>query len=287
MAFDKRNLPGLSDRSPIVGNREESFLTRKEFHAHADNDPIHVSIEDRKRWNEIEQKLKDYIDYRFRSIIGLFDFGEIGIDNSLTLTEIILKTNKQRISEIQSEKASRISDIEKQKEDLTKLIIDETKARSSAIKLIEEQLVDANLRIDKEIEDRITADELEQTSRILKDNELEKYIDKVDKKILQEFNKATEAINMEKVIRENTDNETVTTVNTKIAIQDKNISDMMLKVNQYTIDRNNDFITMQSQIEMINKLIDTEILSIRTMLNTEKEARIAQDSNLLWIINNK
>ena len=287
MAFDKRNLPGLSDRSPIVGNREESFLTRKEFHAHADNDPIHVSIEDRKRWNEIEQKLKDYIDYRFRSIIGLFDFGEIGIDNSLTLAEIILKTNKQRISEIQSEKASRISDIEKQKEDLTKLIIDETKARSSAIKLIEEQLVDANLRIDKEIEDRITADELEQTSRILKDNELEKYIDKVDKKILQEFNKATEAINMEKVIRENTDNETVTTVNTKIAIQDKNISDMMLKVNQYTIDRNNDFITMQSQIEMINKLIDTEILSIRTMLNTEKEARIAQDSNLLWIINNK
>ena len=92
---------------------------------------------------------------------------------------------------------------------------------------------------------------------------------------------------MEKVIRENTDNETVTTVNTKIAIQDKNISDMMLKVNQYTIDRNNDFITMQSQIEMINKLIDTEILSIRTILNTEKEARIAQDSNLLWIINNK
>ena len=287
MAFDKRNLPGLSDRSPIVGNREESFLTRKEFYAHADNDPIHVSIEDRKRWNEIEQKLKDYIDYRFRSIIGLFDFGEIGIDNSLTLAEIILKTNKQRISEIQSEKASRISDIEKQKEDLTKLIIDETKARSSSIKLIEEQLVDANLRIDKGIEDRITADELEQTSRILKDNELEKYIDKVDKKILQEFNKATEAINMEKVIRENTDNETVTTVNTKIAIQDKNISDMMLKVNQYTIDRNNDFITMQSQIEMINKLIDTEILSIRTMLNTEKEARIAQDSNLLWIINNK
>ena len=287
MAFDKRNLPGLSDRSPIVGNREESFLTRKEFHAHSDNDPIHVSIEDRKRWNEIEQKLKDYIDYRFRSIIGLFDFGEIGIDNSLTLAEIILKTNKQRISEVQSEKASRISDIEKQKEDLTKLIIDETKARSSAIKLIEEQLVDANLRIDKEIEDRITADELEQTSRVLKDNELEKYIDKVDKKILQEFNKATEAINMEKVIRENTDNETVTTVNTKIAIQDKNISDMMLKVNQYTIDRNNDFITMQSQIEMINKLIDTEILSIRTILNTEKEARIAQDSNLLWIINNK
>lgn len=287
MAFDKRNLPGLSDRSPIVGNREESFIFRKEFEAHTNNEPIHVSIEDRKRWNELEQKLKDYVDYRFKSIIGVFDFGEIGIDNSLTLADIILKTNKQRISEIQSEKANRISDVSNLRENLTELILDETKARNSAIKLFEEQLVDINNRIDKEIEDRIIADNNEQSARILKDEDLEKYIDKVDKKILEQFNKATESINIERVTRENKDNETVTTVNGRISVQDKNISDMMSKVDTYTIERNNDFITMQSQIEIINKLIDTQILNLRTMINTEKEARLAQDANLLWIINNK
>ena len=154
MSFNRANLAGRAELNPEFNNSHDDKVGFAEFMAHTDNGGIHVSLEDRKRWDETLQKAKDYVDYRFRSIIGKFDFGEIGIDNSLTLAEIILASNKARLADVQAEKGERLAAIQKEKTDREEAIKAEMLARVSEDRVLKNNIDDVDAKVEKEIADR-------------------------------------------------------------------------------------------------------------------------------------
>lgn len=154
MSFDRNNLPGVSGQSTRLNNQDESKANRRELENHYKNDSRHVSAKDRKYWNSIEDNLKKYVDYRFKSIIGIFDFEELELDNDLTLCEIILKSNKNRIQDVNSLRADFISQLETQVSNLIEKNDEERTARISGLEEVRERIKDLLAKIDKEIEDR-------------------------------------------------------------------------------------------------------------------------------------
>lgn len=171
MAFDRNNLPGVSGQSTRLNNQDEAKANRSELDSHVENDTRHVSIQDRVYWNSLEKTLKEYVDYRFKSIIGIFDFGELEIDNSLSLVDIILKTNKDRISDINSLRAEFISALESNVNNLISSDEDERTARISGLEEMRERIQDLLGKIEKEIEDRKTDVINEGTARATADTE--------------------------------------------------------------------------------------------------------------------
>jgi len=171
MAFDRNNLPGVSGQSTRLNNQDESRANRSELSSHVENDSRHVSIQDRVYWNSLEKILKDYVDYRFRSIIGIFDFGELEIDNKLSLADIVLKTNKDRISDINSLRAEFISALETNVNNLISSDEDERTARISGLEEMRERIQDLLGKIEQEIEDRKTDVINEGTARATADTE--------------------------------------------------------------------------------------------------------------------
>ena len=154
MAFNRDNLPGVSGQSIRLNNQDESKANRRELENHYKNDSRHVSAKDRRYWNSIEDNLKKYVDYRLKSIIGIFDFEELELDNSLTLCEIILKSNKNRIQDVNSLRADFISQLETQVTNLLEKNSEERTARISGLEEVRERIKDLLAKIDKEIEDR-------------------------------------------------------------------------------------------------------------------------------------
>jgi hypothetical protein len=154
MAFNRDNLPGVSGQSIRLNNQDESKANRRELENHYKNNSRHVSAKDRKYWNSIEDNLKKYVDYRLKSIIGIFDFEELELDNSLTLCEIILKSNKNRIQDVNSLRADFISQLETQVTNLLEKNSEERTARISGLEEVRERIKDLLAKIDKEIEDR-------------------------------------------------------------------------------------------------------------------------------------
>ena len=90
LSFNRENLIGIAEKSTSANNFDESRVSRLEFENHRDYDPRHVSFKDRHNWNKSLTESKDYTDKKFDSIIGKFKFNLIGIDNRLTLSDIIL-----------------------------------------------------------------------------------------------------------------------------------------------------------------------------------------------------
>lgn len=171
MAFDRNNLPGISGQSNRLNNQDEAKANRIELESHYKNDSRHVSAKDRKYWNSLEKILKDYVDYRFKSIIGIFDFEELELSNDLTLCDIILKTNKNRIQDINSLRADFISQLETQVKNLIEEDSKERTARISGLEEVRDRIKDLLSMIEKEIEDRKTDVINEATERAKADTE--------------------------------------------------------------------------------------------------------------------
>ena len=68
MSFNKENLVGIAQKSISANNYEESKASNVALDTHTQNQGIHVSFEDRKRWDEQSKVSKDYVDYRFKTI---------------------------------------------------------------------------------------------------------------------------------------------------------------------------------------------------------------------------
>ena len=286
MAFDRRNLVSIAERSPMVNNADEGKITKAEFEAHTKTDPIHVSIQDRKRWDEIERRCIDYINYLFISIIGKFDFGEIGISNNKTLADIILQSNKERIQDVQSERAERNSLIAIERETYTRFITNETNARISTIELLNQQMKDLDNKIEKEITDRIEAISLEANERTSADTQLQANIDAVDLKILEEANRADGIVEAEALARLQQDTILQENINTLTANHEKLISDMNYKVETFIATQGINIESMQNSINDFNEDLRQEIQDRIEAVNNEASARIQADSALSARIDN-
>ena len=183
MPFNRSNLASTSEFSPSTNNKSENHPTRAELLAHTENDGIHVSIQDRIYWNTIEKKLKEYIDYQFKNTIGKFNFESIGLDNSLTIVDILLYLARQNKLDLQSEKSERVASIEKESKKRDIDIDSEAKARSSAITLLTEKIDRLNLITKQEIEARSTDMANEIKARSNSDEEINASIKKLASRV--------------------------------------------------------------------------------------------------------
>lgn len=183
MPFNRSNLAGTSEFSPGTNNRSENHPTRAELLAHTENDGTHVSIEDRMKWNSIEKKLKEYVDYQFKNTIGKFNFESIGLSNSLTIVDILLYIARQNELSLQTEKSERVSAIEKESKKRDIDIDSEAKARSSAITLLTEKIDRLNLITKQEIADRKSSLSKETKNRTNADEEINASIKKLASRV--------------------------------------------------------------------------------------------------------
>ena len=183
MPFNRSNLAGTSEFSPGTNNRSENHPTRAELLAHTENDGTHVSIEDRIKWNSIEKKLKEYVDYQFKNTIGKFNFESIGLSNSLTIVDILLYLARQNELGLQTEKSERVSAIEKESKKRDIDIDSEAKARSSAITLLTEKIDRLNLITKQEIADRKSSLSKETKNRTNADEEINASIKKLASRV--------------------------------------------------------------------------------------------------------
>ena len=183
MPFNRSNLAGTSEFSPSTNNRSENHPTRAELLAHTENDGTHVSIEDRIKWNSIEKKLKEYVDYQFKNTIGKFNFESIGLSNSLTIVDILLYLARQNELGLQTEKSERVSAIEKESKKRDIDIDSEAKARSSAITLLTEKIDRLNLITKQEIADRKSSLSKETKNRTNADEEINASIKKLASRV--------------------------------------------------------------------------------------------------------
>ena len=280
MAFDRNNLAGIAEHSPHHNNSSENKVTRVELDAHTSNKGIHVSIQDRHYWNSIEQRLRDYVDYRLKTIIGKFDFGEIGIDNSLTLSQIILLSNKERIADIQAERGERNALIEAEREERNRSIESEVRARTSAVALIDEQLLDINNRITKETRDRIQADEAEATTRSEQDAILSNRIDDTNSDLDKYYRELIAKIELEAVTRANEDLEVESRLNNSIGNQNQQIADINNTVQSFITLHNNDSIIMKQTTDRLETAINQEVQDRIAAVNQEATTRLAADNDI-------
>ena len=280
MAFDRNNLVGVAGQSKTLNNQDESKADILSLEAHVENAKKHVSIEDRKRWDETYQKLKDYVDYRFKSIIGVFDFEEIGLSNKLTLAEIVLTSNKDRIADVTSLKGELESKLLEEKTTREKEISDEVNTRISDVRLLNEKIDDVNARIDQEIQDRISAVAKEERERTLKDNQIDNNLEDTNRSILSYYNKAVELVEKEALTRDNADQELQSNFNIAIGKYDYSITDLQNIVNTYTTMRNNDFKLLQDSISSVQYSISREIVDRKSAVSEEATFRINQYNTL-------
>lgn len=206
MPFNRENLVGIAQKSTSANNYDESKVSRTEFQTHIDYDAIHVSHEDRYNWNKSLQESKDYTDYRFKDIIGKFNFHLIDIDNRRTLSDIILLIytkllDKTNITE--AECKILVNDTLKQIEELiSNKVTSQLNLMNEKLKQIDE----VNNKLDLEIENRTNAINNEVTERNNaidnKFNSVSESLDSIrssistlDGKIAEESSNRTKAIN--------------------------------------------------------------------------------------------
>ena len=281
MSFNRANLAGRAELNPEFNNSHDDKVGFAEFMAHTDNGGIHVSLEDRKRWDETLQKAKDYVDYRFRSIIGKFDFGEIGIDNSLTLAEIILASNKARLADVQAEKGERLAAIQKEKTDREEAIKAEMLARVSEDRVLKNNIDDVDAKVEKEIADRTEQVGNEIRIRQTTDEDI------IAKNAKQDEDLKAEGIRLEGLINEER-NDRIKDFETTYQRVVETLDDYQTQINDFRTDANvfkaevQGIITAnQNNMDIVRQALNQEIEDRIRAINEEATTRQNQITNIL------
>lgn len=281
MSFNRANLAGRAELNPEFNNSHDDKVGFAEFMAHTDNGGIHVSLEDRKRWDETLQKAKDYVDYRFRSIIGKFDFGEIGIDNSLTLAEIILASNKARLADVQAEKGERLAAIQKEKTDREEAIKAEMLARVSEDRVLKNNIDDVDAKVEKEIADRTEQVGNEIRIRQTTDEDI------IAKNAKQDEDLKAEGIRLEGLINEER-NDRIKDFETTYQRVVETLDDYQTQINDFRTDASvfkaevQGIITAnQNNMDIVRQALNQEIEDRIRAINEEATTRQNQITNIL------
>lgn len=281
MSFNRANLAGRAELNPEFNNSHDDKVGFAEFMAHTDNGGIHVSLEDRKRWDETLQKAKDYVDYRFRSIIGKFDFGEIGIDNSLTLAEIILASNKARLADVQAEKGERLAAIQKEKTDREEAIKAEMLARVSEDRVLKNNIDDVDAKVEKEIADRTEQVGNEIRIRQTTDEDI------IAKNAKQDEDLKAEGLRLEGLINEER-TDRIKDFETTYQRVVETLDDYQTQINDFRTDANvfkaevQGIITAnQNNMDIVRQALNQEIEDRIRAINEEATTRQNQITNIL------
>ena len=165
MSFNKENLVGIAQKSISANNYEESKASNIALDTHTQNQGIHVSFEDRKRWNEQSQAMKDYVDYRFKTIIGKFKFDTLNISNKLTLVDIILHLYNKILTKFNKESVERTSIMQNFIDKIERMVRQDILSRQAEIQAVLELIDELNAALAQETKDRIDNDNLEIKAR--------------------------------------------------------------------------------------------------------------------------
>lgn len=176
MSFNKENLVGVAQKSTSANNYEESRASNASLDIHTQNKGIHITFEDRKRWDEQPQYLKDYIDYRFKSIIGKFKFDVIGISNKRTLVDIILYLYNNILSKFNKESVEYKYIINTFIDKIERVVEQDMMSRQLEIRATLELIDELNEALSKEAKERKDNDDLEIKIRQSAINEVLNYI---------------------------------------------------------------------------------------------------------------
>jgi hypothetical protein len=252
MAFDRRNLAGRSGFAPDFNNENDAQVSKIEFLAHTDNNPCHVSMEDRRYWNSIEKLLKQYVDYRFKTIVGMFDFGEINIDNKLTLSEIILLGLKTAYSRIESERADRLKSVAEEAAIRERMCTDETNSRVSENQIFQQQLADLKADLEKEVVDRKEYVDKERRDRNESEDLINNNINQLRTQLAGQIYVVQNDLMTEVNTRSNADQTLRDLITEKVGSFDSSISSVQNQINQLNIDRSNEMTVIRSDIKGVS-----------------------------------
>ena len=252
MAFDKNNLVNRSGQSPILNNENDAHLTKIEFINHIENNPCHVSIEDRRYWNSLERLLKQYVDYRFKTIVGMFDFGEINIDNKLTLSEIILIGLKTAYSRIESEKADRLKAVAEEADIRARSVKDETDSRISENQIFQQQLEDLKADLAKEVVDRKEYVDKERRDRNDSEDNIVNNINQMKTQLSGEIYVVQNDLLTEINNRVNGDQTLRDLITEKVGAFDTRIGSVQNQITQINVDRSNEMTVIRSELKGFN-----------------------------------
>ena len=252
MAFDKNNLVNRSGQSPILNNENDAHLTKIEFINHIENNPCHVSIEDRRYWNSLERLLKQYVDYRFKTIVGMFDFGEINIDNKLTLSEIILIGLKTAYSRIESEKADRLKAVAEEADIRARSVKDETDSRISENQIFQQQLEDLKADLAKEVMDRKEYVDKERRDRNDSEDNIVNNINQMKTQLSGEIYVVQNDLLTEINNRVNGDQTLRDLITEKVGAFDTRIGSVQNQITQINVDRSNEMTVIRSELKGFN-----------------------------------
>ena len=252
MAFDKNNLVNRSGQSPILNNENDAHLTKIEFINHIENNPCHVSIEDRRYWNSLERLLKQYVDYRFKTIVGMFDFGEINIDNKLTLSEIILIGLKTAYSRIESEKADRLKSVAEEADIRARSVKDETDSRISENQIFQQQLEDLKADLAKEVMDRKEYVDKERRDRNDSEDNIVNNINQMKTQLSGEIYVVQNDLLTEINNRVNGDQTLRDLITEKVGVFDTRIGSVQNQITQINVDRSNEMTVIRSELKGFN-----------------------------------
>jgi hypothetical protein len=252
MAFDKNNLVNRSGQSPILNNENDAHLTKIEFINHIENNPCHVSIEDRRYWNSLERLLKQYVDYRFKTIVGMFDFGEINIDNKLTLSEIILIGLKTAYSRIESEKADRLKSVAEEADIRARSVKDETDSRISENQIFQQQLEDLKADLAKEVMDRKEYVDKERRDRNDSEDNIVNNINQMKTQLSGEIYVVQNDLLTEINNRVNGDQTLRDLITEKVGAFDTRIGSVQNQITQINVDRSNEMTVIRSELKGFN-----------------------------------
>ena len=281
MSFNRANLAGRAELNPEFNNSHDDKVGFAEFMAHTDNGGIHVSLEDRKRWNEMLQKAKDYVDYRFRSIIGKFDFGEIGIDNKLTLAEIILASNKARLADVQAEKGERLAAIQKEKTEREEAIKAEMLARASEDRVLKNNIDDVDAKLEKEITERKAEMEEESRTRKNTDDDIIAKNNKQDEDLKAEGLRLEALINEERTDRIEDFETTYQRVVETLDDYQTQINDFRTDANAFKAEVQGIITANQNNMDIVRQALNQEIEDRIRAINEEATTRQNQITNIL------
>ena len=165
MSFNKENLVGIAQKSVSTNNYEESKASNISLNSHIDNQGIHVSYKDRKRWDEQSRYTRDYVDYRFKSIIGKFKFDTLAISNKLTLVEIIILLYNKLIQKHNKESVETNHIVKQFTDKIERMLAQDMMSRQLEIRASLDLIDELNDALDKEREDRKENDNLEIKAR--------------------------------------------------------------------------------------------------------------------------
>jgi hypothetical protein len=182
----------------------------------------------------------------------MFDFGEINIDNKLTLSEIILIGLKTAYSRIESEKADRLKSVAEEADIRARSVKDETDSRISENQIFQQQLEDLKADLAKEVVDRKEYVDKERRDRNDSEDNIVNNINQMKTQLSGEIYVVQNDLLTEINNRVNGDQTLRDLITEKVGAFDTRIGSVQNQITQINVDRSNEMTVIRSELKGFN-----------------------------------